>query len=152
LGKDVDVHQDVIIIVGHGNYNTGRVSVKTATKEAGLTLTDKKPSFNGGQIILSVEEVAARLIYVGLRSEHKYIKTPSCCGVGIGEFDPGENKLNVDNILNDKYPLTFARNLARRTSRFVWAGIQDMSIVRLRKRWCRGTCQKTKTMRLRPSG
>ena len=118
LGKDVDVNEDVIIIVGHGNYSCSVISVKTETKKAGLTLTDiqrdNSHSWEGkGEIVLRFDEVAARLIYMGLRSDHKYIKTTSCCGVGIGEFDPGENKLNVDNILNDKYPHTFARDLAK---------------------------------------
>jgi hypothetical protein len=118
LGKDVDVNEDVIIIVGHGNYSHAAISVKTETKKAGLTLTDSQRENShhwegSGQIILQAAEVAARLIYMGLRSDHKYIKTTSCCGVGIGEFDPGENKLNVDNILNDKYPHTFARDLAK---------------------------------------
>jgi hypothetical protein len=42
LGKDVDVNEDVIIIVGHGNYSHPSVSVKTETKKAGLTLTDSQ--------------------------------------------------------------------------------------------------------------
>jgi hypothetical protein len=64
-------------------------------------------------MILSVEEVAARLDWMGLRLGHKYIKTLSCCGAGLGEFDPGSNEINLDFVLNDKFPHTFARNLAK---------------------------------------
>src|ERR1700693_2409377 len=95
LGKDVNVHEDVIIIAGHGNYFTDEIAVATGKSKPGLVLTDKEPKFkNEGEIILSVQEVAARLDWMGLRTDHKYIKTLSCCGVGIGEFDPGANELN----------------------------------------------------------
>jgi hypothetical protein len=110
---------------------------------------DKGPEFKGGEIILSVEEVAARLDWMGLRSEHKYIKTLSCCGVGLGEFDPGANEMNLGLVLNDKFPHTLARNLAKELGKnrtwkkpiwrilaFVWVDIRDLSIVRSRN-WCR---------------
>jgi hypothetical protein len=113
LGKDVNVEEDVIIIVGHGNYFTDEISVKTGKTKTGLVLTDGEPKFKGGEIILSVQEVAARLDWMGLRSDHKYIKTLSCCGVGLGEFDPDKNELNLGLVLNNQFRLTFARNLAK---------------------------------------
>jgi hypothetical protein len=110
---NVNVEEDVIIVVGHGSFLRSDIGVKTSTTKPGLVLTDKGPEFKGGVIILSVEEVAARLDWMGLRSEHKYIKTLSCCGAGLGEFDPGANEMNLGLVLNDKFPHTLARNLAK---------------------------------------
>ena len=110
LGKGVNVIEDVIIIVGHGNHHTSEISVKAGSPESAPNLTDPKPRFNYGQIILSVEEVAARLRWMGLRSEHKYIKTTSCCGAGIGDYDPDAGKLTV---AHDNFPHAFASSLAK---------------------------------------
>jgi hypothetical protein len=110
---NVNVEEDVIIVVGHGSFLRSDIGVKTGTTKPGLVLTDKGPKFEGGEILLSVEEVAARLDWMGLRSEHKYIKTLSCCGAGLGEFDPGANEINLGLVLNDKFPHTLARNLAK---------------------------------------
>ena len=72
---------------------------------------------------LSVEEVAARLDWMGLRWNHKYIKTLSCCGAGLGEFEFGPKKLNVEKSLNDTFPLLFARDLAKELFRVrTWKG------------------------------
>jgi len=113
LGEGVNVEEDVIIIAGHGSALTNAIEVKTETSKAGLVLTDKQPTFQNGQIRLSVEEVAARLGWMGLRWNHKYIKTLSCCGAGLGEFEFGPKELNVEKSLNDKFPLLFARDLAK---------------------------------------
>lgn len=113
LGKGVNVNEDVITIVGHGSFLSSVMSVKANVSKPGLVLTDHPPTFPGKEIRLTVKELAARLDWMGLRTNHKYIKLLSCCGAGLGEYDPGANKLNVDLILNDKYPHTLARNLAK---------------------------------------
>jgi hypothetical protein len=76
-------------------------------------LTDNQPKFENGTITLSVEEVAARLRWMGLRSNHKRIKTLSCCGAGLGKFEFGPKKVHVEKSLNDTFPHLFARALAK---------------------------------------
>jgi hypothetical protein len=110
LGKGVDVTQDVIIIVGHGDFYASKLSVKSNTTVAVPARTNvNKIQIVDGNIILLVDEVAARLKYMGLRSDHKFIKTTSCCGSGIGDYDLRRGTLDVNHVA---FPHNFAMNLA----------------------------------------
>ena len=83
LGKEVDANNDVIIIAGNMSSDSGAspgICMRTELQKPGQVLTKDDDAYisDGGlqgarQIILNVQEVAARLRSMGLRPDHKFI-------------------------------------------------------------------------------
>jgi len=83
LGKEVDANNDVIIIAGNMSSDSEAspgICMRTELQKPGQVLTKDDDAYisDGGlqgarQIILNVQEVAARLRSMGLRPDHKFI-------------------------------------------------------------------------------